>query len=244
MSGQSCSSCAAAWLLARLHALTPAADSAARAAFLRGGPTLSQRIRTYDAITIAEYSARPGFDYETFLSLAQSASAALGEMQRAWAPSTLLHGDFKPDNILVDERAGPIRMVDWELCGMGDPAYDLGQALGGLVSTWIESAGSIEARSLAELFASAIVPSAQMLRACDTLLGAYEAALPGADSKLLRSHAWRYAGQHMLEMGYVANATTGRMPFKVRLTTELGAKLVNDPALLRDLVCPALSRVA
>jgi ribosomal peptide maturation radical SAM protein 1 len=230
--------------LARLHTLSPAPGSAAFAAFSRGGPNAVQRIRTYDAITIAEYSARPGFDYETFLSFAQSATAALTEMQHAWAPSTLLHGDFKPDNILVRHGPGSVRLIDWELCGMGDPAYDLGQALGGLVSTWIESAASTEARSLSELFASAVVPSVQMLQACDTLLGAYGTAMPNVDRTRIYNDAWRYAGQHMLELGYVANATTGRMSFKTLLTTELGAKLVNDPPLLRNIVYPPLSQVA
>ncbi|WP_192359582.1 RiPP maturation radical SAM C-methyltransferase [Mesorhizobium mediterraneum] len=230
--------------LARLHALSPPQRSSAFAAFSRGGPDSSQRIRTYDEITVAEYAARPGFDYETFLSLAQSASAALREMQRDWRPSMLLHGDCKPDNILARRDTGSVCLVDWELCGMGDPAYDLGQALGGLVSTWIESASSTEARSISELFASAVVPSPNMLRACDTLLGAYEAAKPIADSRRICNDAWRYAGQHMLELGYVANATFGRMSFKVLLTAELGAKLVNDPALLRNIVDPVRSQVA
>jgi phosphotransferase family enzyme len=42
-------------------------------------------------------------------------------------PSTLVHGSYRPENILVDCRAEPPRVcpVDWELAAIGAPLYDL-----------------------------------------------------------------------------------------------------------------------
>jgi Phosphotransferase enzyme family len=52
---------------------------------------------------------------------------AIRSVSRTWAPTCLIHGDFKWDNCL----RGPegLRIVDWELAGYGDPAWDLGCAL-------------------------------------------------------------------------------------------------------------------
>jgi aminoglycoside phosphotransferase (APT) family kinase protein len=39
-------------------------------------------------------------------------------------PCTLIHGDLLGQNILLDPGAAPT-VIDWEYCGLGDPAYDL-----------------------------------------------------------------------------------------------------------------------
>ena len=42
-------------------------------------------------------------------------------------PGTLVHGAYRPSNILVNTDAAPVRMcaVDWELASCGSPMYDL-----------------------------------------------------------------------------------------------------------------------
>jgi aminoglycoside phosphotransferase (APT) family kinase protein len=40
-------------------------------------------------------------------------------------PLTLVHGDFQPNNVVVDP-AGAYHLVDWELAHIGDPREDLG----------------------------------------------------------------------------------------------------------------------
>lgn len=52
-------------------------------------------------------------------------------------PATLLHNDWRLDNIMVD-RADPGRVVavfDWDMCTLGDPLADLGT----LLSSWREA---------------------------------------------------------------------------------------------------------
>lgn len=50
---------------------------------------------------------------------------------------TLLHNDFKLDNILVDrdDPARPVAVLDWDMCTSGDPLTDLGY----LLNLWVES---------------------------------------------------------------------------------------------------------
>jgi serine/threonine protein kinase len=42
-------------------------------------------------------------------------------------PSTLVHGSYRPENVLIDEASRPSRVcvVDWELAAIGAPLYDL-----------------------------------------------------------------------------------------------------------------------
>lgn len=56
---------------------------------------------------------------------------ALQRARAAWKPQLLMHGDVKLDNCLVRRTSdGPVVvLIDWELAGLGDPAWDLGAAV-------------------------------------------------------------------------------------------------------------------
>jgi len=56
---------------------------------------------------------------------------ALAPMQDSSEGVTFCHGDLRPENVLVTEREGQrhLRLVDWELSGLGDPLWDVAGAL-------------------------------------------------------------------------------------------------------------------
>ena len=41
-------------------------------------------------------------------------------------PATIVHGDYRLDNCMVDDAGNVIAVLDWELCTLGDPLADLG----------------------------------------------------------------------------------------------------------------------
>lgn len=41
-------------------------------------------------------------------------------------PATLVHGDYRLDNCMVDDDGNVIAVLDWEICTLGDPMADLG----------------------------------------------------------------------------------------------------------------------
>jgi aminoglycoside phosphotransferase (APT) family kinase protein len=57
------------------------------------------------------------------------------------ASSAIVHGDYKLDNVIVDQEAGKVAaVVDWELSTIGDPLADLGW----LVYFWMDSPDEVE----------------------------------------------------------------------------------------------------
>lgn len=64
-------------------------------------------------------------------------------------PTTLVHGDFRPDNFMfaVEPDAPPVTIVDWQTLGLGSGATDLAYLLGGALSP--ERRLTVEAAMLA-----------------------------------------------------------------------------------------------
>lgn len=54
--------------------------------------------------------------------------ALLREGLAGYRASCVIHGDLRPENWALDERAQPptLRLFDWEIAGAGDPLWDLG----------------------------------------------------------------------------------------------------------------------
>ena len=41
-------------------------------------------------------------------------------------PATIVHGDYRLDNCMVDDSGEVVAVLDWEICTLGDPLADLG----------------------------------------------------------------------------------------------------------------------
>jgi aminoglycoside phosphotransferase (APT) family kinase protein len=68
----------------------------------------------------------------------------LDELRRAWRIETLIHADIKWDNCLTSShspsgRKTELRIVDWELAGLGDPCWDVGSVFNDYLSFWLLS---------------------------------------------------------------------------------------------------------
>jgi Phosphotransferase enzyme family len=58
-----------------------------------------------------------------------------------WRPSCLVHFDVKGDNILLCAKKGARSgwLIDWELAGLGDPAWDVGSMFADYLGVWLWS---------------------------------------------------------------------------------------------------------
>jgi hypothetical protein len=129
-------------------------------------------------------------------------SGVLDRVLESWRCQTLVHGDLKLDNCLLEasSQGGPpaVRLVDWELVDMGDPAWDVATVIQGWLSHGVLSgllSGSLEPVGQAgrDYWASA-------RRAASSFFGAYVAGCSRLD----------YA-QLPVELGYVQAHLVARL---------------------------------
>jgi aminoglycoside phosphotransferase (APT) family kinase protein len=107
--------------LAELHRLDPTAIGLADLGRPEG--YLERQVRGW----IERYHASKTADLPGFERIAQW----LSEHRPSANDSTLIHNDYKYDNLVLDsgELTGIVGVLDWEMCTIGDPLTDLGTAL-------------------------------------------------------------------------------------------------------------------
>jgi len=85
--------------------------------------------------------------------------AGLRRARAAWRPVSLIHGDCKLDNVIIGE-GGAIRLIDWEMARLGDPAWDLAALSHRLLIDQGEGAAGHLAQLAADYVRAVAVPAA------------------------------------------------------------------------------------
>ena len=100
----------------------------------------------------------------------ESLEAAIAELETDWEPCCLTHNDLKLNNILVHKQweqlssptkqpdASILRLIDWERCAWGDPAFDLGTLLASYLGIWLSSLVVDPSIELEESLRLAVIP--------------------------------------------------------------------------------------
>lgn len=107
----------------------------------------------------------------------QVLSEAVRAARSGLGPRGLIHGDLKVDNIL--HAGGTPIVVDWELCGDGHVAWDLGSVLGSILAIWIEGM-DLDGTSPSTWFKDSVVPYAEICDAGCQLVADYRRRVNGA----------------------------------------------------------------
>jgi hypothetical protein len=74
----------------------------------------------------------------------ETLESAIADLAYEWKPCCLTHNDLNLQNILVHSRWQQldnclVRLIDWEACAWGDPAFDLGTLLASYLEIWLSS---------------------------------------------------------------------------------------------------------
>lgn len=99
-----------------------------------------------------------------------SLGKAIAELTASMRPCCLTHNDLKLNNILLHqdwaaqisesepEREAVIRLIDWERCGWGDPAFDLGMLVASYLQIWLGSLVVSRSIDIQEALRLAVTP--------------------------------------------------------------------------------------
>jgi serine/threonine protein kinase len=114
---------------------------------VRGNPKVSPLlIQSLERIEPEIFGITP-MDGLKFFALYQrydSLGQAIAQLHQGISPNCLTHNDLKLNNILLDKdwensSGNIVRLIDWERSNWGDPAFDLGTAIGSYLQTWLSS---------------------------------------------------------------------------------------------------------
>jgi hypothetical protein len=168
--------------------------------------------------------------------------SALGEgldwACRQWCPTTVIHGDIRLDNVLVRpggarDRADGVALwiTDWELVGIGDPAWDLAGALQDLLVCWVASMPLSD-----ELTAEAMIARARILveavRAASRALWSGYCPAAGLDAVAaggLLERAVVYSAARLIQSAYEHAAAAAQLPGRSVVLLQISANLIAEP---------------
>ncbi|MEH1772985.1 MAG: aminoglycoside phosphotransferase family protein [Nostoc sp.] len=113
----------------------------------------------------------------------ESLSSAIADLAYSWNPCCLTHNDLKLNNILVHSRWEQldnclVRLIDWEACSWGDPAFDLGTLLASYLGIWLKSLVVDPTIELEESLHLALTPLEILQPSIIALIRAYVNAFP------------------------------------------------------------------
>ncbi|AKJ05792.1 phosphotransferase family enzyme [Archangium gephyra] len=178
-------------------------------------------------------------NYQTLriLQTQEQLSQNLDRLRKLWTPVTLIHNDIKSDNVLVlPPREGPegapeVRLVDWELVQVGDPAWDIAGALQDMVLFWVASMPVGAPLTPEQLVASARYPLPVLQQALRALWQGYRVAagLDAAEASALLARAVPYSAARLIQSAYESAHTSNALPATSVLMLQISANLLNDP---------------
>jgi Ser/Thr protein kinase RdoA (MazF antagonist) len=92
---------------------------------------------------------------------------------------TLIHGDLRWENVLVEDRGGDpmaIRLVDWELAGWGEAAWDVACFTGACLTAWLSTIPHVPGVPPSQLADLAAVPLSAVRPGLAAFVSAYREA--------------------------------------------------------------------
>lgn len=196
-------------------------------------------------------------NYQTLriLQTQEGLSTSLDRLGRLWQPETLIHGDVKSDNVLVlaagdgGGAAEPaVRLVDWELAQVGDPAWDVAGALQDFVIFWVFSMPLGSGLPLDRMATGARHPLPVLHGGLRSFWRGYRTAagLAADEGNALLSRAVRLSAARLIQSAYELAHAADALPATSVLLLQVSANLLGDPetaqvelyGLLQELPAP------
>jgi hypothetical protein len=164
----------AARTLALLHAIPPAALDG-----LRNHADSTSWMRVHEPDLAFIHTMSPAAEELTrIIQSIDGMGTALDDLVASWREESVIHGDIRWDNLLAvrdedSKRWSRLQVIDWELCGGGDPAVDIGAFFGEYLRAWLQSIPITDPQDPGRLLAHAGLPLRRMRPALRAFWDAY-----------------------------------------------------------------------
>ncbi|MBD2457215.1 aminoglycoside phosphotransferase family protein [Nostoc sp. FACHB-87] len=126
---------------------------------------------------------KSAWQFYTVYQRDESLESAIADLAYEWKPCCLTHNDLTLNNILLHSRWDKldnclVRLIDWEACAWGDPAFDLGTLIASYLNIWLSSLVIDVTLELEESLQLAIIPLEAIQPSLLTLIQAYLNTFP------------------------------------------------------------------
>jgi len=150
----------------------------------------------------------------------------------------LVHGDLRWENVLVAADPAPrVWLVDWEMGGAGEHAWDAGCFAASAVSTWLSSIPNVPGAPPDRLAAEAAIPMDELAPGLDVFWSAYRAAVPDGGTDAWAERCTQLAAVRLVHMGFESTEfDTGLRPSAVAHLQVASNILANPARAGRDLL--------
>ncbi len=164
--------------------------------------------------------------------------AALDELRNQWQVSTLMHGDMRLENCILshDSNGKPgLKIIDWELADLGDPAWDVGSILQAVLSAHITSITprqeQLTLRAL--LMDSAVI---DVKPAIESFWQSYERELQRAENSNPFERCLSYGAARMVQSAYEYMQFSPELSRNAQHLVEVSADILANPPAAADLL--------
>ena len=137
-------------------------------------------------------------------------ATALDQLRSQWSFTSLVHGDIKWDNCLIqpatDSGKLKIKVIDWELADLGDPLWDVGAILQSYLCHWILSMPIWQGARPEEVIARAPYPLEALQAPINAFWNRYKevAQIPADQRKDALARSIGYGATRMIQSAYEA----------------------------------------
>ena len=167
------------------------------------------------------------------LEALQRSEALLSRLSNLAAPAGdgLVHGDLRWENVLVAPGPAPaVWLVDWEMGGAGEHAWDAGCVAAAAVSAWLQSIPDVPGVPPDRLAAEAAIPIEALTAGLHVLWSAYRAAAPDSGSDAWAERCAQLAAVRLVHLAFESTVyDLGLRPSAVA-HLQVASNILVDPA--------------
>jgi len=162
-------------------------------------------------------------------------ATALDGLRAQWNHDSLVHGDIKWDNCLVqqEEDGGKprVKVVDWEMADLGDPLWDVAAILQSYLSYWILSLPVWQGATPIQMIARARWPLEALQAPMNAFWQTYcaVAQIPPQERKALLRRTIGYAAARMIQSAYESLSFAAQMNSNALYLLQVSMNILLDP---------------
>ncbi len=160
-------------------------------------------------------------------------SNLLDELSREWRLETLIHSDIKWENtlVLISKGRAALKLIDWELAGVGDPMWDVGSVFSSYINFWLQFTPVAAESRPDEFLQHARYQLKTMHPALRSFWRSYEQNM-NADrltTELLMMRAIRYSAARLVQMCFEQMHLSPRLIGNVICSLQLSLNMLKRP---------------